>query len=344
MSRDNITEPIEGFFIESKDGMIFDVKGLSQPSDRIIAFVRYIPWKFYKDEEKRRKDFVKLYDLKERYSFLAEKFPEYLFEDPKGRGLLQGVKRDNIHKIYDPRKKLSNLMKKVFPANSLESLTSRLVNSIVSLSGIKMESIGISGSLLVDLNTENSDIDLIIYGEENGLAVYSAMPEIFDKGELISRYSDEDLKSLWKERGQENQIDFKSFLAIEAEKNLQGKISDVDFYIRCVPYPDEIDESYNKTMILSLGELELKAKIDDDTKKIFTPCIYTIKEVELISTRDPTIIPSRIYSVRGRYCDLVKSGDKVHVKGRIEQVIIENQLIFYQLILGSSSDEFFVKE
>ena len=166
----------------------------------------------------------------------------------------------------------------------------------------------------------------------------------FAQEKLINRYSDENLESLWKERGQEKQINFSSFLAIEAEKNLQGKICDVDFYIRCVPYPDEIDESYDKTMILSLGEAELKAKINDDTKKIFTPCIYTLKEVELIAAKDITIIPNRIYSVRGRYCDLVKSGEKVHVKGKIEQVMIENQQAFYQIILGASSDEFFVKD
>lgn len=345
MSRDKITEPIEGFFIESKDGMIFDVKGLSQPSDRVIAFVRYIPWEFLKVEEKKRKDFVKLYNLKERYSFLADRFPEYLFEDPKGRGLLQGVERNNIRKIYDPRKKLVNLMKEVFPVDSLEYLTSRLVQAIISFSGIKLDSIGISGSILVDLHTESSDIDLIIYGEENGFAVYEAMPEIFVKEKTISRYSNENLKSLWKERGQEKQINFNSFLAIEAKKNLQGKIRDVDFYIRCVPFPDEIDESYDTIMILSLGEIELKALIDDDTKAIFTPCIYTLKEVELIAApRDIKIIPSRIYSVRGRYCDLAKKGEKVHIKGKIEQVIIKGQLAVYQIVLGSSSDEFFVKD
>ncbi len=344
MPRDNITEPIEGFFIESKDGMIFDVKGLSQPKDRVIAFVRYIPWKFLKDEEKKRKDFVKLYSLKERFSFLAENFPEYLFEDPKGRGLLQGLERDNIQTIYDPRIKLSNLMKKSFLENSLEDLMIRLVKAIVSFSSIKLGSIGISGSILVDLHSENSDIDLIIYGEENGLKVYEAMSEIFTKEKLINRYSDENLKALWKERGQEKQINFSSFLDLEVEKNLQGKIHDVDFYIRCVPYPDERNEPYDKIMILSLGEAEFKAKIDDDTRKIFTPCIYTLKEVELISAVETIIIPNRIYSVRGRYCDLAKSGDKVHVKGKMEQVIIENKQAFYQLILGTSNDEFFMKD
>mgnify|MGYP000250381481 CR=1 FL=1 len=66
-------------FIESKDGMIFDVKGLSQPSDRIIAFVRYIPCKYLETGETKRKGFVNLYNFNARYSFLPEKFPKYLF-------------------------------------------------------------------------------------------------------------------------------------------------------------------------------------------------------------------------------------------------------------------------
>jgi predicted nucleotidyltransferase len=33
----------EGDFVESKDGWVFDVKGLVHPLDGVIAFVRYVP-------------------------------------------------------------------------------------------------------------------------------------------------------------------------------------------------------------------------------------------------------------------------------------------------------------
>jgi len=33
----------EGDFIESVEGFIFDVKGMIQPSDKVVAYVRYVP-------------------------------------------------------------------------------------------------------------------------------------------------------------------------------------------------------------------------------------------------------------------------------------------------------------
>ena len=99
MVNNPIFEPIEGFFIKSTDGLIFDVKELSQPTDRVIAFVRYIPSDYMKSNSIIRKGYVKLYNLMERYRYLTKHFPKYLFEDSKGRGLLQGVAREEIKEI-----------------------------------------------------------------------------------------------------------------------------------------------------------------------------------------------------------------------------------------------------
>jgi predicted nucleotidyltransferase len=40
---------IEGDFIETRNHMIFDVNGINQPKDRIIAFLRYVPLGFFID-------------------------------------------------------------------------------------------------------------------------------------------------------------------------------------------------------------------------------------------------------------------------------------------------------
>ena len=69
---------IEGAFIESFEGLIFDVKGLVHPPDRVIAFVRYY---LHEKGDRIRSDgrrYFKLYDLRERYHFLEKYYPEVM--------------------------------------------------------------------------------------------------------------------------------------------------------------------------------------------------------------------------------------------------------------------------
>ena len=91
---------IEGDYIETKENhLFFDVKGLLHPDDRKICFLR-----FYPDPEGDRVKYdikyKKVYDLKERYKILKEKFPEYLFFSKELDLELQGVKTNDIKHIY----------------------------------------------------------------------------------------------------------------------------------------------------------------------------------------------------------------------------------------------------
>ena len=337
--------PIEGFFIKSKDDLIFDVKGLSHPDDRIIAFVRYVPSDFIKDNQTiSRKGYCKIYDLKERYQFLKENFPKYLFHDEQGLGLLQAIPLTKVEKIYDPRKKLERLIQKIDNLTNLERNVLKLANVLVKHSKISSTAMGVTGSILVDLENDNSDIDLVIYGYENSLLVYNAMNNIFESEESISRYTEEELRNLWIDRGQENQISFKDFIIMENSKQLQGKINGIDFYIRLVLFPEEFNEDYIKTSITKLDVIEITAKIIDDKRSMVTPCIYQIDDVEILSNNNLTNIPERIFSVRGRYCELAKKGDKVRIKGRLECIKINNERNFYQITLGTTKEEFFKKD
>jgi predicted nucleotidyltransferase len=152
------------------------------------------------------------------------------------------------------------------------------------------------------------------------------------------------LKTLWKYRAQQEQIDFESFLVNEKKKQLQGTISNVDFYIRLVLLPDEYYEPYDQTKITSLGEFEIEATIENDDFSIFTPCIYHLKDVIIKDAKkNESITLDRIFSVRGRYCDIAKTGERITAKGKLERVKIKNRKEYFQLTLGSSKNEFMKK-
>ena len=346
LESENISYPIEGFFIKSVDDLIFDVKGLSHPQDRIISFVRYVPAKFYENTQKSfTKGYCKVYDLLERYAFLHQNFPQYIYEDPMGRGLLQAVAKKDIIEIYNPVQKLQQITRtEREELDSLEKLAQELTNKIVEQCDIDSKYFGITGSIMIDLHGKNSDVDLVVYGKRDSTKVYQGMSYIFENYDYISQYTNNELKTLWKDRGQEDQIDFESFLKSEKKKQLQGTISNIDFYIRLVLLPDEYYEPYEQTKITSLGEFEIEATIENDDYSIFTPCIYHLKDVILKDEKMKELSPpDRIFSVRGRYCDIAKTGDRITAKGKLEQVKITNQKEYFQLTLGTSKNEFMKK-
>ena len=61
--------PMEGDLIESIDNLIFDVKGFLHPSDRVIAYVRFVP-SVNGDRIRCGLRFRKIYFLFERDSFI----------------------------------------------------------------------------------------------------------------------------------------------------------------------------------------------------------------------------------------------------------------------------------
>lgn len=340
-----IDEPIEGFFIKSNDNLIFDVKGLNHPENKIIAFVRYIPQKSTRNEKTKQESYRKLYSLSERYQFLSQNYPKYLFNDPQGRGILQAVQKDDLELIYNPILKLQQLMKKKKSnLTLLENQVVMFVNKILDNCDVSLDAIGITGSILVDLQKISSDIDFVIYGKENGREVYNIMPKLFKHVSKIKKYTKNELKKLWQTRGQTKQIDFNSFLHCEREKHLQGIFDNRDFYIRLVPLPSEFNELYSETKIKQQGTIEIKATISDDVNSIFTPCIYQLTDVEIINkdTLEETH-PCRIFSLRGRYCELAKKGERIHTLGKLEKVTIKNRAEFHQIVLGSTQKEFFKK-
>ena len=64
----------EGDLLETTGNILFDVKGLVHPPNRVVAFIRYVP----DPEGNRERDgtrYSKFYSLYKRYALLKQKFP-----------------------------------------------------------------------------------------------------------------------------------------------------------------------------------------------------------------------------------------------------------------------------
>jgi len=332
----------EGDLIETVEGLIFDVKGLVHPPDRIVAYLRYVE---DPDGDRKREDktYMKVYSLDEREEILRKRYPQYLYYDPVFGDHMQEVPKKRISRIYKPSDKVSELLKKS-GLDHVEAEAIEFVQILQDSSNVKLEKMGISGSILVGLHTEKSDIDVIIYGRENCLSVHSALEMAMKKRSgPILKYDSKDLERLYEFRSRDTWMPLEEFIRLERRKAMQGKFMERDFFIRFLLDWDEVDEKYGDRTYIPSGYARIKARILDDSESIFTPCKYLIDKVKILEgTKVQTL--KEIVSFRGRFCEQARKGEMVLAQGKVEKVVKKDGTEFFRLILGAKPSDFMISK
>jgi predicted nucleotidyltransferase len=328
----------EGDFIETIEGLIFDVKGLIHPPDRVISFLRYVP----SDDGERKRHGVryrKIYDLEKRWAFLREHFPEYLYFDNHFGRELQAVPMKKVRIHYDPKKKLNELLRDRIE-DKVEMDAVELARTLKEAAGIPIANIGISGSILVGLQESNSDLDLIIYGANSSKKVCQTLRKLLTEGKILRPYDLDDLKRLYKFRSMEMAMKFEEFCNHEQRKVLQGSYRGRDYFVRCLRDSDGVQDSYESFKCRRLGKARVSAVVSNDLEAIFTPCIYEVQNVSVIEGANAAL--HRLVSYRGRFCEQARTGEKVIAFGELEQVMTSNGE-YSQLVVGESSHDFILR-
>lgn len=332
----------EGDFIESIEGLIFDVKGSVHPPDRVIAFIRYFP-----DEKGSRKrqgtKYTKVYSLSERFQFLLKEFPEYIVYDPVFDAKLCEVPIQKVRHQYKPAEKLQELRGNLQYLDELERKALEFADVIERSANIPSKSVGVSGSIMVGLHNAKSDIDLIVYGVRNCRKVYSIMENLLgEKQGPFKPYTRRGLKVLFDFRSKDTVVGFEDFVRSESRKVLQGKFMGTDYFIRFVKGWGEIDERYGDVQYVNVGYAKVKATVADDSQSIFTPCVYRISDTRVLE--GPQIKPlEEIASFRGRFCEQARKSEVVIGQGKVEHVIDNKRnREHFRLLLGNKPSDYFV--
>lgn len=329
----------EGDFIETHDGLIFDVKGFVHPPDRVVAFIRYFP----DPEGERTKNGVtygKVYSLSRRYALLKERFPQYLVYDPVFDETMCEVPVKDVKKRYDPIDMTRRLRRTKNP-DALQISALKLAKLLKEEAGIQWSTIGITGSVLVGLYNCESDIDLIIYGSENCRKVHSALRDMLAHGETPLRpYDRDELERLFDFRLKDTETSFEDFVRTETRKVLQGKFEDRDYFFRFVKDCNEVKEEYGQVTYRKLGCSMIVATIEDDAESIFTPCRYGLSNVRILKGHRIKGLMD-IVSFRGRFCEQARKGETVIAQGKVELVKDANLNHEYRrLLLGNKTSDF----
>ncbi len=340
-----IPKGIEGDYLETKENhLFFDIKGFHHPQDRKICFLRFYPDQ-NGDRIKEGKKYKKIYSLDERYLKIREEYPQYLFFSNELDLELQGVKIRDIKKIYTPRDYYNALIMKKKLVD-FELALVQLCELFNKKGKVPENSIGISGSPMVGLNKEKSDLDILIYGTRESLEFQDNLKKIFNVSKSLRTYNMQEYKTHYNWRFGGSSFSLEYFLKSEKRKLHQGKFHGKDLFIRYIKSPEDWKGNYYDYNFKNLGRIEIKAKIVDSTDSIFTPCSYKIKGIEIL---DKNLIVNNINlkditeinSFRGRFCEHAKDGEKVLVKGKLEEVIFKSSEKHLRILLTDQTQDIF---
>jgi predicted nucleotidyltransferase len=329
----------EGDLIQTGDNVIFDVKGIVHPPDKVIAFPRYIP-STKGTRCSGRNVYDKVYNLAERFKYLQQHAPHLVVNDPVFGEPLCEVPTVEITEHYKPVEKLSELRERKKLAD-LEHKAVLLAETLREAAGIRWSSVGISGSIMAGLFTPQSDIDPLVYGAENCRKAYAALESLLkDEDSQFKTYSLEELRTLFDFRSKDTKMTFEDFVRVEQRKAFQGKFDGVDYFVRFVKDWDEAGERYGDVCYRNSGYAKITATIADDSGALFTPCTYGVENARVVE--GPRLEPvTEIASFRARFCKQARTGERIVAQGKVEHVKdTRNYYEHYRVIIGNSPSDY----
>ncbi len=330
----------EGDFLELRDKVVFEIKGLVHPPGLNISFPRYI----LDEDGDRIRDGVrykKIYPLKERYEYISATHPQFLIFDPVFNDYLCEVPDEDVAKHYEPTSKLAGLRtaKELSP---IEDQALDLISLLKSKTNTSWENFGVSGSVLVDLDTPQSDIDVMVYGTEASRAVISALRVLRAAGESgVTPYSKKDLVGLYKRRVQDTMMPFEVFLFHESRKSFQGRFRGREFFVRFLKEWGEVGEAYGDILYEPRGYAKIRAIVVDADDAIFTPCKYGVRQTEIVAG-DKNLNIVAVSSFRGRFCEHAEVGEQIEAQGKVEEVTAKSRR-YQRILVGGKPTDYVAK-
>jgi uncharacterized protein len=335
---------IESYYLETREGLFFAVKGLEHPPDRSIGILRYAPDPERGDRKKGGKIYRRLYHFQEQEQFIRTAFPRYLAFDPVFQTTLQSVPGSMIQRVYNPRLRFRELAQT--PVRSaIEDDAFVFLSLLQNEAQVPPSSFGITGSLLICLHTEHSDLDIAVFGAKNCQSVYKTLHRLLDdpSSPELRRLDDGGTEELFAQRAADTHMAFQEFVNLEKNKVNQGRFRERTYFVRFIKEPQEADEIYGHRRYTPLGRAEITASIADDQEAIFTPCRYLLSGVRILEGPRVSNL-NEIISFRGRFCEQARIGDSVRAAGTLERVENNRGDVRHRLLLGNFTEDTMVME
>lgn len=331
----------EASLLDSVDDIQFKVYSSTHPKGFIIAKPKYVPSeKLNLVGLKKRFLFSKcvfrfnLFNNKEivekNLSEIREKLPYYIYECKKHKNWFLGVPEDKIKKFYDTRQGLQELLK--VPVEDLDPYlkATRKMIYILLKAGISTENIGISHSTLLGNYTPGkSDIDILIFGMENGWKAIRHLEK--SKDSSLMWKSKEDWARYYKDRVVSKVYSEKEYVANMVRKKDDGFIDGNIFSLFCIE--DDTESWYDwEAEHEPLGTVKIRAKVKDASYSIVRPGFYELEDSFVLEGYEKAPIKKLVTWARP-FSLQAKEGEQIEACGLLEKVK-SKEGEFYQVVIG----------
>lgn len=247
-------------------------------------------------------------------------FSDYVYFCPFREKEVIGAPVSSIKKVYVPRKRLTSL-KKTKNKDSLQKTTLDLIELLSSKSDVVPEDFGVHGSILLNMHTVESDIDLAVYGAKNFRKLEKTTAKLVEEGTLNYVIN--------------NRLD--------AARLYKGRYSNKIFMYNAVRKLEEVNSKYGTHKYVPVNPVKFQCTVKDDSEAMFRPAIYKIENYEPVhsaSIVSEDKIPKVVISMIGCYRNVAKRGSKIEVSGMLERVEnVKTGEVFYQVVVGTGIDE-----
>ena len=279
-------------YISVNDKLFFAVVSEYHEGDCALTWLRYV-----KSEQGLNK-----LNTEEAEKFIDIHFPAFNFHSTYADIKLHGIPYDSISEVLRPDQTIPKLLKLNSP-DRIQKDAIAVINLLLD-AGIKIETIGITGSLMLNTQNEQSDIDMIVYGRNTFFKVRDLIKYNIEVGKLKS------LDELnWQEAYQRRDcaLSFEEYKSHEIRK-----------YNKCISGTTKVDismipENYERIQeagsCKKLGKTKIISTVIDDAHSYDFPARYIINTDDL----------KEVVSYTATYTGQAMAGEKIEAVGYIEQ-------------------------
>jgi predicted nucleotidyltransferase len=295
-------------FIQTKEGLIFAVVSYQDHDNKIGCFLRYVP-----DGD----GWLKV-DTQQANALLQDSFPQYLYHSNKVDAEFHAVSLQDITHHHQPEQRLNELLQRE-PKDEIEKKCHKLI-PVLQQFGVKIETLGLTGSMLINQQKPSSDIDLVVYGREAFQQTRRAIQQAIESG-LVHKLDISLMQDNFERRNSD--LGFDEFSWHEDRKFNKAAIENSKFDIGmvCLDNEKEADlDHYQK-----LGPRTFRAQVIDDKRAFDFPACYLINDDET-----PVVL-----SFTHTYVGQAQQGELIEISGMVERNISTGQC---RIIVGSSRE------
>jgi predicted nucleotidyltransferase len=327
--------PRDGETLFTREGYIFYAFGYKHPANRVFAFLKYIPsnrqsffpirflrqkWKLGNIELSRPEKLYTAHNYQKFLETFRTNFPQYLHFSPYLNKEVLSVPYESIEKVYLPSVCLQKLFE-LDVKDGLQQEAVELVSLLSEESRVPLKDFGLHGSVGLNMHSQYSDVDLVVYGSSNFRKLEKTVDRLVKKDRLRYVFTKK----------------------IDRARKHRGRYRDRRFVYNAVRKPEEIAAQYGKFRYVPIKNVSFSCTVVDDSENMFRPAIYKIryyqpddKGSELAEEQ----VPTNVLSMIGYYRNVARQGEGIRVSGTLERVEnIETGKAYHQVVVGTATRE-----